>query len=165
MAVRCGGPSAVEAANKEVQKICDECLCFILCTLGHIATIRMDFCGGLSEVAKATAELQQICDEMKPHAEKKTGRNFDVFTAKLYKTQVVAGTNYFIKVHVGDKEFVHLRVYKMLPHAGENWNFLEYRHINPNRTPSNTSNRYTIEGKRNHRNSTNTYKQAMSLSL
>ncbi|KAF7691693.1 cystatin-B-like [Silurus meridionalis] len=79
----------------------------------------MDFCGGLSEVAKATAELQQICDEMKPHAEKKTGRNFDVFTAKLYKTQVVAGTNYFIKVHVGDKEFVHLRVYKMLPHAGE----------------------------------------------
>ncbi|KAI5609696.1 cystatin B [Silurus asotus] len=90
----------------------------------------MDFCGGLSKVTDASAELQQICDEMKPHAEKKTGRNFDVFTAKLYRTQVVAGTNYF-KVHVGDKEYVHLRVYKMLPHAGEK---LELSGIQLNKT-------------------------------
>ncbi|XP_060755895.1 cystatin-B-like [Neoarius graeffei] len=79
----------------------------------------MPRCGGLSEVEEATAEVQKICDEMKHYAEQKTGRTFDVFTAKSYKTQVVAGTNYFIKVHVGGDEYVHLRVYKMLPYAGE----------------------------------------------
>ncbi|XP_027030842.2 cystatin-B-like [Tachysurus fulvidraco] len=76
-------------------------------------------CGGTSEEKEANEEVQKICDEMKSHAEEKAGRTFDVFTAKSYKTQVVAGTNFFIKVHVGGEEFAHLRVYKMLPHAGE----------------------------------------------
>lgn len=75
-------------------------------------------CGGTTEAKDANDEVQKICDEMKPHAEEKAGKTFEVFDAKSYKTQLVAGTNYFIKVHVGDEEFVHLRVYKMLPHYG-----------------------------------------------
>ncbi|CAI5673244.1 unnamed protein product [Oreochromis niloticus] len=54
-------------------------------------------CGGLTEEKQADEAVQNICDAMKPLAEQKTGRNFEVFTAKSYKTQVVTGTNYFIK--------------------------------------------------------------------
>lgn len=75
-------------------------------------------CGGTTEEKEANEEVQKICDEMKPHAEQKAGKTFDVFSARSYKTQLVAGTNYFVKVHVGGEEFVHLRVYKMLPHTG-----------------------------------------------
>ncbi|KAF5903618.1 cystatin-B-like [Clarias magur] len=78
----------------------------------------MHRCGGLSELAEANAEVQQICDEMKVHAEQKAGTTFEIFAAKSYKTQVVAGRNYFIKVHVGDEECIHLRVYKKLPCYG-----------------------------------------------
>ncbi|XP_029385181.1 cystatin-B-like [Echeneis naucrates] len=75
-------------------------------------------CGGLGEAVDANEDVQKICDSVKPHAERKTGKTYDVFTAKNYKTQVVSGTNYFIKVHVGGDDHIHLRVYKKLPCNG-----------------------------------------------
>nr|XP_019942786.1 PREDICTED: cystatin-B [Paralichthys olivaceus]AXL48520.1 cystatin B [Paralichthys olivaceus] len=76
-------------------------------------------CGGTSQPVDADEQIQKICDSMKPHAEAQAGKTFDVFVAKTYKTQCVSGTNYFIKVHVGGDEHVHLRVYKKLPCNGE----------------------------------------------
>ncbi|XP_047664610.1 cystatin-B-like [Tachysurus fulvidraco] len=75
-------------------------------------------CGGTGEAIVADKEVQKICDEIKSQVEKKAGRTFQVFTVKSYKTQVVAGTNYFIKVHVGGQDFAHLRVYKPLSYVG-----------------------------------------------
>ncbi|XP_008306187.1 cystatin-B-like [Cynoglossus semilaevis] len=78
----------------------------------------MMMCGGLSDPVAADEKVQTICDGVKNHVEAKLGKNYGVFTAKSYTTQVVAGTNYFIKVHVGGDEHIHLRVYQRLPCNG-----------------------------------------------
>ncbi|XP_026531242.1 cystatin-A [Notechis scutatus] len=76
-------------------------------------------CGGLSEPKAATAETQQITQEIKSQLEEKESRKFGTFDAVSYKTQVVAGINYFIKIHVGNEEYFHVRVYKRLPHENK----------------------------------------------
>lgn len=83
MPLLCGGTTEAKDANEEVQKICDQ--------VGHFKIV--DTLTGCETMCHKPLFLQ-----IKSHAEGKAGRKFDVFIAKSYKTQLVAGTNYFIKV-------------------------------------------------------------------
>ncbi|KAH8020336.1 hypothetical protein HPB51_000786 [Rhipicephalus microplus] len=57
--------------------------------------------GGLSQELKpADATVQEICDKVRSDVEKKLGQNFAEFTPVNYRTQVVNGTNYFVKVSI-----------------------------------------------------------------
>ncbi|XP_006108158.1 cystatin-B-like [Myotis lucifugus] len=75
--------------------------------------------GGPSEVKRATAEIQAIADKVKSQLEEKENKKYPTFKATEYMSQVVAGTNYFIKVQVADDDFVHLRVFESLPHENK----------------------------------------------
>jgi len=57
---------------------------------------------------------------VKDAAASKMGKNgFDMFVVKSFKSQVVAGTNFFAKVQISDSEHVHLRIYRNLQRAIE----------------------------------------------
>ncbi|XP_037380463.1 cystatin-A [Talpa occidentalis] len=70
--------------------------------------------GGLSEVKPATQEIQEIANEVKPQLEEQTNEAYEEFEAVEYKTQVVAGIFYYIKVRVGDNRYIHLKVFSGL---------------------------------------------------
>ncbi|XP_015282886.1 PREDICTED: cystatin-B-like [Gekko japonicus] len=77
-------------------------------------------CGGMSSQAKAaTAEIQELVQAVKAEVEEKEGRDFEVFNAVEYKTQTVAGINYFIKVQTGNDQYLHVRIHKSLPHENK----------------------------------------------
>ncbi|XP_044850141.1 cystatin-B-like [Mauremys mutica] len=84
-------------------------------------------CMGLTCAQPATPEAQQVADEVKLQVEEKEGKKFEVFTAVEFKTQVVAGINYFIKVHVGNEEFLHLQVFKSRPHENKPLSLSSYQ--------------------------------------
>ncbi|KAG8522008.1 Cystatin-A, partial [Galemys pyrenaicus] len=51
---------------------------------------------------------------VKPQLEEQTNEAYEEFEAEEYKTQVVAGIMYYIKVRVGDNCYVHLKVFRGL---------------------------------------------------
>ncbi|KAM3935838.1 cystatin-B-like [Leptodactylus fuscus] len=79
----------------------------------------MPMCGGLGSAKPATEEVQALCDQLKAEVEGQHGKKYPTYVALTFKTQLVAGTNYFVKVDVGNDQCIHLRIYKNLPHAGE----------------------------------------------
>ncbi|XP_027129773.1 stefin-C isoform X1 [Larimichthys crocea] len=67
-------------------------------------------CGGWSETKDATKEIQSICDEVKCQVKEKTNKKYGIYKAVKYRSQLVAGMNYLIKVHVGCDDYLHIRV-------------------------------------------------------
>uniref|UniRef100_A0A3P8RD30 Cystatin-B n=1 Tax=Astatotilapia calliptera TaxID=8154 RepID=A0A3P8RD30_ASTCA len=77
-------------------------------------------CAGFMETRAADEEIQKICDEVKCQVEEKRNEAYAVFNAVQYKSQVLQGVNYVIKVHVGGCSYLDLRVWKKLTcHGGE----------------------------------------------
>ncbi|XP_044195636.1 cystatin-B-like [Thunnus albacares] len=73
--------------------------------------------GGYGPTLDATKEIQKLCDQVLK-VEKKTGKNFKEYVAVKYREQIVAGTNFLIKVHVGGVQYIHLSVFEALPCNG-----------------------------------------------
>ncbi|XP_047424810.1 cystatin-A5-like [Mugil cephalus] len=77
-------------------------------------------CGGFTEPRPATEEIQRICDEVKGQVEEQTKKKYGIFRALHYRSQVVAGTNYLIKVNSGPSSHLHVIVFEALPcHGGQ----------------------------------------------
>ena len=76
-------------------------------------------CGGFGNARPADEKVKAIALEMKPKVEQALGATYTEFEAVQFTTQVVAGTNYKIKVKVGDGKYVHIKVHVPLPNANK----------------------------------------------
>ncbi|XP_053397947.1 leukocyte cysteine proteinase inhibitor 1-like [Mercenaria mercenaria] len=68
----------------------------------------------------ATPEVQEICDKVKDQVGKMTGvDSFEMYNALKYRSQIVAGTNYCVKIQInsaGDCD--HVKIFQALPSSG-----------------------------------------------
>ncbi|KAK5584221.1 hypothetical protein RB653_005829 [Dictyostelium firmibasis] len=69
----------------------------------------MPLAGGLSEKHPADKTVEDIVDSVKGSIQTQLGTSN--VTVISYKTQLVNGTNYFVKVRT-DNSYAHIRIYK-----------------------------------------------------
>jgi len=70
-------------------------------------------CGGTTDMKQPDDEARGILESVKPHLLEKANHSGSVELLG-YKTQVVAGTNYFMKVAL-EQRIVHVRIFQPLP--------------------------------------------------
>ncbi len=75
-------------------------------------------CGGFGEPEPADDEIKELVKSIKPKVEAKANATYNLFEAVSYTSQVVAGTNFFVKVKVGDDQYIHVKFFRPLPHKG-----------------------------------------------
>lgn len=75
-------------------------------------------CGGKGNAQVPDAELSQLFVSVKPQVEANANLTFTTFEPVSYRSQVVAGTNYFVKFKVDGDKYVHARIFKPLPCYG-----------------------------------------------
>merc|ERR1712096_16562 len=78
---------------------------------------KMMKCGGFNDFKPATDEVQQLCNEVKNDIAAKHGP-FTFFEVIEFKTQVVAGTNYHVKIKIEDDKQIEVVIFKALPYHG-----------------------------------------------
>ncbi|POI26350.1 hypothetical protein CIB84_009900 [Bambusicola thoracicus] len=83
--------------------------------------------GGLSDPKPATPEVQHLADQVKPQLERRENETYTMFTAIIYRTQVVAGTNYFVKVQNSGDKYVHLKIFEPLPQENQDPHLTGYQ--------------------------------------
>ena len=83
----------------------------------------MNMFGGFSKAKLATDDIKKIVKEIQPKIEERTNEKYNVFEAISFKSQVVKGVNYVIKVLVGNENYIHIRLY--VPLGNEEKKILE----------------------------------------
>ncbi|EGG22715.1 cystatin A3 [Cavenderia fasciculata] len=72
----------------------------------------MSSLGGVGKVQPANKDIMTMVLKVKTHVETKLGQQYHCFRAISFRQQLVNGINYFVKVKVGEGEYVHLRIYQ-----------------------------------------------------
>uniref|UniRef100_A0AC11B8T5 Cystatin A n=1 Tax=Ovis aries TaxID=9940 RepID=A0AC11B8T5_SHEEP len=73
------------------------------------------------------SQTSLVAQKVKPQLEGKTNETYEEFTAIEYKTQVVAGINYYIKIQTGDNRYIHIKVFKSLPQQNQSLTLTGYQ--------------------------------------
>lgn len=75
-------------------------------------------CGGFSAETPVDEGVRALVMKLKPNIEAKMNATYTVFEPTVFSCQVVAGTNYCVKINVGDGKTITAKIFEPLPCEG-----------------------------------------------
>ena len=78
----------------------------------------MMMCGGHTQARVPDDDEKAMVAALKAEAEAQLGSQYTEFEAVALTSQVVAGTNFQVKIRT-NTGFVHIKIYRPLPHTGQ----------------------------------------------
>jgi cystatin-A/B len=82
-------------------------------------------CGGFGGVKQVDDKIIEELGKVKSSIEAKLNSTFNVFEPVHYKSQVVAGTNFLVKIKVDNEKHIHVKYHRPLPCNGTELILLE----------------------------------------
>ncbi len=73
--------------------------------------------GGWSDEKAVDENVVKLVNSLKADIETEVGQTFSMFTPILFRSQVVAGINYKVKIAVDNSEYVHVSIFVPLRHT------------------------------------------------
>ena len=67
--------------------------------------------GGFGGASEPDEKIHELVAAHKGKVEEHSNQSFPVFEAKAVRSQVVAGMNHKVKIHIGDNKFIHVKFY------------------------------------------------------
>ena len=75
--------------------------------------------GGWNAGSELSQEQYELVVSLKNEVEGITNAVYENFQPLKIKQQVVAGINYNVKVQTAEGEYIHVKIFKPLPHTGQ----------------------------------------------
>ena len=82
--------------------------------------------GGLSDIKYDNERVTELLQEIIEQVKTQTLLNCESLTIHSYKTQIVAGIIYYIKVNTSDNKYMHLKVMQYLAHENTSSELLNH---------------------------------------
>lgn len=75
--------------------------------------------GGWTDTQQADADTQALINQVKGAVSRQENYPLEPYTAISFKSQVVAGVNFIVKVRVNTDDYIHIRIFQPLPGNGQ----------------------------------------------
>lgn len=79
----------------------------------------MALAGGWNEQSELSEDQFATVLSVRDAIQQSAGQEYEHFVPVKIRQQVVAGMNYWVKIQVGPDAYIHVKIFKPLPHTGQ----------------------------------------------